>query len=208
MALMAQPRDLVRFTLAIVRIFTWGNCKEFVLAISHAHTTRQVLLANMPLSPMLEESRGLAEQLLENLKPADDAAVIHRVDDMLRRTNDVRAKVVDDAQATLKGTTHNDVFTSFRATILTRNFLFVALSRQLELAKDSAERPKRELEANQHADRMAALDREKYALARNVGEVDATIESLESELGQLQAELAALEAEEKAEAEIPPTEQQ
>ncbi|KND03755.1 uncharacterized protein SPPG_01210 [Spizellomyces punctatus DAOM BR117] len=136
------------------------------------------------MSQAFHEPRALAYTLMEGMNPSQDAALIRSIDDMMRKTEDERTKVAEDARATLK-----------------------ALSRQLQLAKENAERPKRELEVHQHADRMVTLDREKYTVARNIADIDATIESLECQLSQLQNELVVLEREERTEAEMPPTEQ-
>ncbi|TPX68602.1 hypothetical protein SpCBS45565_g03004 [Spizellomyces sp. 'palustris'] len=104
------------------------------------------------MSQAFHEPRALAYTLMEGMNPSQDAALIRSIDDMMRKTEDERTKVAEDARATLK-----------------------ALSRQLQLAKENAERPKRELELQNE---LAVLEREE----RTEAEMPPTEQRLKLEL--------------------------
>ncbi|KAI8912238.1 Spc24 subunit of Ndc80-domain-containing protein [Powellomyces hirtus] len=144
-----------------------------------------MLSTTLSMSKDFKDPLEMADHLLEGMNAAQDAALIRSITDLAQRTEDVRAEVVDDARATLK-----------------------ALARQLQVAKEAANNPKRQVDVNQHAERMIALDREKYTVAKEMADMEDSIESLESQLDQLDREMRELEREEEVEAQLPPTKEQ
>ena len=85
--------------------------------------------------------------------------------------------------------------------------LYVALSRQLETAKENAERPARELNATQHVQRMSALGTERSLVTKELAAGESTLEALEDELRKLEDERDSLLKDHEKEANMPPDEQ-
>ncbi|KAJ3054237.1 kinetochore-associated Ndc80 complex subunit spc24 [Rhizophlyctis rosea] len=136
------------------------------------------------ISPSLEDPLSLARQLTENLNGPQEAARIHQIRDYLSQIQSTRAKELNDSQNLLK-----------------------SLSRQLEIAKENAERPARELNATQHVQRISALGTERSSVTKELAAGEATIEVLEEELRRLEEERDSILKEHEKEANMPPDEQ-
>ncbi|RKP09307.1 hypothetical protein THASP1DRAFT_28888 [Thamnocephalis sphaerospora] len=106
--------------------------------------------------PTLNEPRELIDSLVATYQPGADLAVVNGIVDRLRTTEQIRARQRSDMHKELK-----------------------ALSRQLEIAKGGAQRPKDALSEQEHADLMVRLDRENTLL--------------ESQLRQLKEELVGID---------------
>ncbi|KAJ3148963.1 kinetochore-associated Ndc80 complex subunit spc24 [Geranomyces michiganensis] len=137
------------------------------------------------MSAVFFEPRDLVSTLLERVSGPQDAATIHEVAELVRRTDGARKEIVDDAHATLK-----------------------ALSRQLQSAKEAADDPKYRLDAKQHAAKMKALEHDRHTVVQQNADVEKTIGTLQAELEQLEHELQQLEREEEEEANLPPTKEE
>ncbi|KAJ3035223.1 kinetochore-associated Ndc80 complex subunit spc24 [Rhizophlyctis rosea] len=136
------------------------------------------------ISASLNDPLTLARTLTDNLNGPQDAAKIRSIHSYLARAQDARAKEVNDIQGLLK-----------------------ALSRQLEIAKESADRPARELSATQYVQRMANLDNERASVAKDLAEGEASMGALEDELRRLEEEREAWMREMEKDANLPPDEQ-
>lgn len=75
----------------------------------------------------------------------------------------------------------------FACSILINAFK-TALSRQLESTKALASRPNSTPSEMDHSDRMVALDREKFGVAKSINELEQEVSGLEIELARLRDE--------------------
>jgi len=112
--------------------------------------------------------------------PSGDVDAVHRIAETMRQTEEIRKQGKEESLGVLR-----------------------ALSRKLEIAKTAAARPPGAPDEHTHTQNMVALDREKFALAKNINELEQGVSSLVAGLQQVKDEIVALEAEE-AEEEVPP----
>ncbi|RUP47543.1 Spc24 subunit of Ndc80-domain-containing protein [Jimgerdemannia flammicorona] len=128
----------------------------------------------------MDEPRALIQQTVAMFNPSGDVEAVHRISETMRQTEEIRKKSRQESQGVLR-----------------------ALSRKLESVKSGATRPPGVADEHAHAARMVGLDREKFALAKGINELEQNLSSLEAGLQQIRDEIAALEAED-AEEEVPP----
>ncbi|KAJ3293161.1 kinetochore-associated Ndc80 complex subunit spc24 [Borealophlyctis nickersoniae] len=130
-----------------------------------------------PLSTDIKEALDMTQTLIDNLNVTQDAALIHSMRDLGTQTKVARETEVADAHELLK-----------------------TLSKHLQSAKETADRPLRDLNTNHHATRMFTLDKEKSTVEKEINEMDSSIEALEDELERLRRELEDVRSEEEREA--------
>lgn len=121
------------------------------------------------------------EQLIQstrtNFTLAPDQQAISRINETVEATREARQSRRDESRAVLR-----------------------ALSRNLQLARDASDAERRARAALDHTNVMLERDREKFALAKSLNEIEASAASLELQLEEAQSELAALEATRPSEA--------
>ncbi|KAL1925054.1 uncharacterized protein VTP21DRAFT_4708 [Calcarisporiella thermophila] len=129
------------------------------------------------------QTREFLQKATESFVPTEELEIISKIRNVMRETEEAQKK----------------------QSIETRDIL-LALNRQLELTKQNATRPKGAPDEMEQSDRMLALDREKYALAKGINQVEQSVGALEATLHQLREEMAELDREEEEEKDIPPDE--
>lgn len=109
-------------------------------------------------------------QTLNNFEIAPDIQALSRIANILNDIQSKRRTKIDEASDTLR-----------------------ALERNLELSKSSLEQLENAQASSDLSSKMLTLDREKFALARNVNEMESSIQNLEAQLQRLKDEAAMLQ---------------
>ena len=73
----------------------------------------------------------------------------------------------------------------------------IALTRKLDLTHEAVKAAEDPSARSQHASEMLYLDRDKFSLAKNINEAEATTHALEARLENLRKELALIQSEEE-----------
>ncbi|KAI8817380.1 uncharacterized protein EV422DRAFT_508975 [Fimicolochytrium jonesii] len=130
------------------------------------------------MSPAFEEGHALVATLLESLNPAHETALIRNIDSL----NAKAAEAMGEVEETLS-----------------KHHAHLIASTAL---------PKPTATTETHSARMISMDRAKYTLAKQAGELDKTIEGLEAQLAELEGEVEGLRREEEDERVVPPSREQ
>jgi len=97
---------------------------------------------------------------------------VTRINETLTRITSEREKILDDSRTTLR-----------------------ALSRKMEISKQSMEATASTAGRKEHGANMLRLDREKFALAKGINELESSAHGLEGQLARLKEELEQVDGE-------------
>lgn len=117
-----------------------------------------------------EDPHKLLASVQENFGIDGDMATITRITDQRRCLRDDRTKKHEQQQQHLR-----------------------TLARKLNLARQSYTDTQADHEAKQHSNNMMGLDRTKFALAKNVNDLESNVHALEGHLAKLKEELENLQ---------------
>lgn len=126
-----------------------------------------------------EEPQKLLASVQQNFQITSDTAALSRISSNLSHLRSQRSQAQADTRHLLR-----------------------LLSRQSELAAQSYEATAAAAHERKHGEKMVALDREKFALAKSVNELESQHHSLEGELARLRVELESVEDEDVIKREV------
>jgi kinetochore protein Spc24 len=125
---------------------------------------------------LLEEPpQKLIASVAENFNISSDVASIVRINSNLHTLQEARGKRLKDSRHLLR-----------------------LLSRKVSLSKQAAEDAEAQEKERTHGDDMVRLDRDKFALAKSVNELESQSHNLEGQLARLREELEAVDREDPA----------
>ncbi|RPA94499.1 Spc24-domain-containing protein [Choiromyces venosus 120613-1] len=119
-----------------------------------------------------EAPEFLIHEVLSNFNISSDMHSLTRISETLARISTTRSKTLDDSRATLR-----------------------ALSRKMEISKQSMEATASSASRKEHGANMLRLDREKFALAKGINELESSAHGLEGQLARLKEELEQVDKE-------------
>ncbi|KAI5779237.1 Spc24 subunit of Ndc80-domain-containing protein [Geopyxis carbonaria] len=123
-----------------------------------------------------EEPSKLLAALAANFDITSDTRAVARINDELATLRAARAKQADELRSHLR-----------------------LLTRKADVAEQSVASSEAALRARNHGANMVALDREKFALAKSVNEIESNTHALEGQLARLREELEEVDAEDPEE---------
>ena len=123
---------------------------------------------NLSLPP----TEFLIHEVLSNFNISSDMHSVARINETLTRITSEREKTLDDSRTTLR-----------------------ALSRKMEISKQSMEATASTAGRKEHGANMLRLDREKFALAKGINELESSAHGLEGQLARLKEELEQVDGE-------------
>lgn len=123
----------------------------------------QVTLGAPPLTSSPDK---LIHEVLSNFNISSDVQSLSRINETLFTIAETRTKTLDESRNLLR-----------------------ALSRRMEIAKQSMEASVLAAAKAEHGQNMLLLDREKFSLAKNINELESSSHHLEGQLARLKEEL-------------------
>ncbi|KAG4306258.1 hypothetical protein PORY_000246 [Pneumocystis oryctolagi] len=141
---------------------------------------------------MIEEMpQELIQSTLSGFQIGLDLQAISRIQDTFRETCKNREIKQQNSKANLKGI----YYLLINDNVFLLKMFRSALQRQLEISKSSALASQNSPSRAEHASIMLAMDREKFALAKNINELELSINTLDTTYSRLKEELEQLESE-------------